>query len=982
MDANNIVTAFITAADQYSMNQSENNLKLLQRHLELLVCLTSEETNLIFLQQQSLLSSQCITHVINVFLDGSRKQSLIPRALSVLQNLLKNSTLFKNLQTTFHVHSALSTFLQHYGVSTKDPIVLQSMLVLEIITYNIKIDYIENHFENLINVLINLMDAENPQFVKISLHILSNVCRNNSKIQSYICSLPNLKQIVKKLVSILNTSVPSIILYALSILFSLTPYNHFGTKLWTDEHLMMTFDLIIKLLFCDDESCAATAVDLFTDIISAKKHHPWLKKLSNLIKVMKKICKILPEVPSNRAVLYLKFLLAVTEFPEILEKICSFLCISESDVNDSQICTNLKIHPILIKWCADPEEIDPSLQQISLQIIKCILCFYTSDNFCIIEESVKEILQAILEKIVFPKCIDNSLWEDHLESKVIIFEILLYLSKNTNLKSFISLHINAQLCEDIAKLLLEKYVSDGNISFEPSVNLFLMIIETIVSLGPSLTGFHEILSRLLESNSALHCFSYALTSSNSELVNRSLSLIAQIGDNYSLKALSESLCMRNLNMLKSISQYSDSGDLFSSCDRVPAAKKLHLSANKVSEKTIDALLSRIENGLQIKDLKSSEIMDLYEHKIAMLTLKEQELQSYVDAKTAALQEADRILIQYKCRQADIDAESLKLRSMMKDYERRCEQAAVQLNSAEQKQRKVEADLIEAYQKIRELEQNSNEQRELMQTQLNRLSEQKRNTEEEKTRLSELIVSKDQEKKLLMNQLQQSEEELRMKDKAYDELIEIKEELLKTLEETKKSAEKAKLNSEQKQQHLQKLIDSAQQAIAVLKENNETLNNEMIKRTEEFTHQISDLENQKEQLTKQLKSRDSKIEDLNENLKNLNELLNERNSLLQETKTSLTNLKGTLEQTESQKTKLQQDKKILELLCKKYEGTIEEKDTQLQTLTDELKSLRKEYEESVNDKDSQIKNLQEELAKHEYITGMIHNLTSGKLSIPK
>ncbi|KAF8766935.1 Protein CIP2A like protein [Argiope bruennichi] len=712
MDANNIVTAFITAADQYSMNQSENNLKLLQRHLELLVCLTSEETNLIFLQQQSLLSSQCITHVINVFLDGSRKQSLIPRALSVLQNLLKNSTLFKNLQTTFHVHSALSTFLQHYGVSTKDPIVLQSMLVLEIITYNIKIDYIENHFENLINVLINLMDAENPQFVKISLHILSN------------------------------------------------------------------------------------------------------------------------------------------------------------------------------------------------------------------------------------------------------------------------------LCEDIAKLLLEKYVSDGNISFEPSVNLFLMIIETIVSLGPSLTGFHEILSRLLESNSALHCFSYALTSSNSELVNRSLSLIAQIGDNYSLKALSESLCMRNLNMLKSISQYSDSGDLFSSCDRVPAAKKLHLSANKVSEKTIDALLSRIENGLQIKDLKSSEIMDLYEHKIAMLTLKEQELQSYVDAKTAALQEADRILIQYKCRQADIDAESLKLRSMMKDYERRCEQAAAQLSSAEQKQRKVEADLIEAYQKIRELEQNSNEQRELMQTQLNRLSEQKRNTEEEKTRLSELIVSKDQEKKLLMNQLQQSEEELRMKDKAYDELIEIKEELLKTLEETKKSAEKAKLNSEQKQQHLQKLIDSAQQAIAVLKENNETLNNEMIKRTEEFTHQISDLENQKEQLTKQLKSRDSKIEDLNENLKNLNELLNERNSLLQETKTSLTNLKGTLEQTESQKTKLQQDKKILELLCKKYEGTIEEKDTQLQTLTDELKSLRKEYEESVNDKDSQIKNLQEELAKHEYITGMIHNLTSGKLSIPK
>ncbi|GBN68786.1 Protein CIP2A [Araneus ventricosus] len=979
MDANNIVTAFVAAADQYAMNQSENNLKLLQRHLELLVCLTSEESNLTFFQNQSLLSSQCITHVINVLLDGSRKQSLIPRALSVLQNLLKNSTLFKNLQTTFHVHSAISTFLQHFGVSTKDPLVLQSMLVLEIITYNIKIDYIENHFENLISVLISLMDAENSQYVKISLHILSNICRNNSKIQSYICSLPNLKEIVKKLVSILNTSVPSIILYSLSILFSLTPYNHFGTKLWTDEHLRMTFDLIIKLLFCADDSCAATAVDLFTDLVTAKKHQPWFMKSPNLIKVLKKICKILPEVPSKRAVLYLKFLLAVVEFPEILEKICSYLCVPESADNASQACN---IHPVLIKFCADPEQIDAHLQQISLQIIKHILCFYTAENFCHVEESVKQILRAVLEKIVLPKCVDNTLWEDHLESKVIIFEILLYLSKNTNLKSFISVNINAQSCEEMAKLLLDKYVSDGNISFEPSVNLFLMIVETIVSLGQTLTGFHEVLSRLLESDNALHCLSYALTSSNSELVSRSLSLITQIGDNYSLNALSESLYNRNLSILKSASHYSDSGDILSSYEGLPAAKKPHLSTNKVSEKSIDALLSRIENGLQIKDLKSSEIMDLYEHKIAMLTLKEQELQSYVDAKTAALQEADRILIQYKCRQADADAETLKLRSMMKDYERRCEQAATQLSAAEQKQRKVEADLIEAYQKIRELEQNSNEQRELMQTRLNRLSEQKKNVEEEKVRLSELILLKDQEKKLLLNQLQQSEEELRMKEKAHEELGEIKEELLKTLEETRKSAEKAKLNAEQKQQHLQKLIDSAQQTIADLQEKNESLHNEMTKKTEEFTHQISDLENQKEQLTKQLKSRDSKIEDLTENLKNLNELLNERNCVLQNTETSLSNLKVTLEQTESQKTKLQQDTKILELLCKKYEGTIEERDTEVQTLTDKLKSLHNEYEESVNDKDSQIKSLKEELAKHEYITGMIHNLTSGKLSVPK
>ncbi|GIY42681.1 protein CIP2A [Caerostris extrusa] len=324
MDANNIVSAFVAAADQYAVNQTESNLKLLQRHLELLVCLTSEEANLKFFKTPSLLSSQCITHVINIFLDASTKQSLIPRALSILQNFLKDDILFKNLQSTFHVHSALSTFLLHYGVNTKDPLVLHCLKVLEIITYNIKIDYIENNFENLINVLLNMIDTETPQLVKISLHILSNLCRNNSKVQSYICCLPSLKLIVKKLVNILNTSVPSIILYALSILCSIAPYNHFGTKLWTDEHLMMTFDLIIKLLFCEDDSCAATAVDLFTDLVTNPKHHPCIIKSSNLIKCLKKISKSFSEVPSKRVVLYLKFFIALTGYPDVLQKLCTF----------------------------------------------------------------------------------------------------------------------------------------------------------------------------------------------------------------------------------------------------------------------------------------------------------------------------------------------------------------------------------------------------------------------------------------------------------------------------------------------------------------------------------------------------------------------------------------------------------------------------------------------------------------------------------
>lgn len=970
MDANNIVTAFVTSANQYAVNQTDTNLKQLQRHLEILVCLTSDECNLSYFQNRTLLSSQCITHVINVLLDASSKHPLLSRALSVIQNLLKNPVIFKNLQSTFHIHSALSTFLQNYGMTAKDPLVLQCLHILEEITYNVRIDYIEHHFENFIRSLLQLIDTETSQVVKVYFHILSNICRNNPKIQTFICSLPNLKQFVKKLINLLNSPTPSIILYSLSIISSITPYNTVASKLWTDENLMMTFDLIAKLLFCDDDSCVSTALDLFVDLTAVKKHQLCFGKSPNFIRCLKKVSKSLYDAPIKRGALYLRFFLAVAEVPDALENLCSVLCVPSQSIREGDSPQNLKIHPMLVKWCAENGETGSSLRGISLRLVCNILKLYTNENVCYVEESVKLILQSIFESMKEPSSsTDDNQWEEYLKAEKSIFEILALCCKNPNLKGFISQHINIYLCEEVAKFILDKCSVDGTICYEQSVDLFLMIVEIIVSLENKTDGVEQVLERILENNSAMQCLSYALTSNKSELINKGVRLISQSKSKCSLNLLSESLLARNAGLHRTISQSSDTNSQSFTSDAMPSApKKPHLSRSWSSEKSVDHLLSKIENGLQIKDLKSSEIMDLYEHKIAMLTLKEQELQSYVDAKTAALQEADRMIMQYKCRQADADTEALRLRSMMKDYERRCEQSASQLVFAEQKQRKMEANFVEARQKNKEMEQQLNEQKDMMSTQLNRLTEQKKNVEDEKSKLAE-------QKKMLTSNLLQVEEELRLRNKAFDDLAESKEEISKMFEEFRKSAERAKMNSELEHQHLQKLIEAAQQSTAALEEKNENLANELSKKTNEFQLRISDLVSEKEQLVEQLKSKKEKIKDLSESL-------NEKTTCLQETEAELGKVKVTLEQTEVQRNKLQQDKRILELLCKKYEGSIEEKDSQIQTVTSELEVLRKEHDEAVIDKDGQIKHLQDELAKHEYITGMIHNLTSGKLAPPK
>lgn len=968
MDANNIVTAFVTSANQYTVNQTDDNLKQLQRHLEILVCLTSEECNLSYFQNRTLLSSQCITHVINVLLDASSKHPLLSRALSVLQNLLKHPQIFKTLQSTFHVHSALSTFIQNYGMSTKDPLVLQCLQILEEVTYGVKIDYIEHHFENFIKMLLTLIETESAQVVQVYLHILSNICRKNTKIQSFVCSLPNQKQMVKKLISFLNSSVPSIILYSLSVLLSITPYNSFGSKLWNEEHLMSTFDLIGKLLFCDDDSCIATALDLFVDLTAVKKNQLCFVKLPNLVKCLKKVSKSLNDASAKRAVLYLKFFLTVAEVPEALQKLCSVLCLPSAIKDTADSLQSFNIHPILVKLCAISGNSEASLRETSLKLVCKVLGQYTDGNFCYIEQSVKLILQAIFESMQAPSLNNDQEWEGYLKVQLAVFEIIALCCTSESLKVFISQHINIHLCEEVAKFVLDKCSSDNNLCYESSVDLFLMIVEIVLGLETSAVGIEQVLERILENSSAMQCLSYALTSNNSVLINRGVRLMSQSKGNFSVSLLSESLLTRNTSLHQSSIQSSESSSQRSfSSDVMPSApKKPHLSRS--SEKSVDFLLSKIENGLQIKDLKSSEIMDLYEHKIAMLTLKEQELQSYVDAKTAALQEADRLITQYKCRQSDADTEALRIRSMLKDYEQRSEQYATQLQVAEQKQRKTEANFLEARQKIKEIEQQQNEQKDMAASQLNRLTEQKRGLEEEKSKMAEQLAVKEQEKKTLSNHLLQVEDELRLKNKAFDDLAE-------NLEELKKSSEKAKVNYEQERQHLQKLIEASQQAVSALEEKNEALTTEMGKKTEDFLQKISDLAAEKDQLIEQLKLRDSKIEDLSESL-------SEKAECLQQTEVTLNKTKVNLEQTEVQRKKLQQDKKILELLCKKYEGSIEEKDSQIKTVTAELDELKKEHEEAVTDKDSQIKHLQDELAKHEYITGMIHNLTSGKLAPPK
>jgi len=109
------------------------------------------------------------------------------------------------------------------------------------------------------------------------------------------------------------------------------------------------------------------------------------------------------------------------------------------------------------------------------------------------------------------------------------------------------------------------------------------------------------------------------------------------------------------------------------------------NASGFAETKVDALLMKMAStedaGEIVKDLRTSEILSVYEHKFKSLSMKENHLQDLLDAKALALAQADRLIAQYRCRKAESEVEMTRLRSLLHQSEKEAEKSRDLLNTA-------------------------------------------------------------------------------------------------------------------------------------------------------------------------------------------------------------------------------------------------------------------------------------------------------------
>uniref|UniRef100_A0A3B3TV87 Cellular inhibitor of PP2A n=1 Tax=Poecilia latipinna TaxID=48699 RepID=A0A3B3TV87_9TELE len=129
-------------------------------------------------------------------------------------------------------------------------------------------------------------------------------------------------------------------------------------------------------------------------------------------------------------------------------------------------------------------------------------------------------------------------------------------------------------------------------------------------------------------------------------------------------------------------------------------------------KSVSNLVEKLQTGMELqeptKDSPLSEIIDVYEQKLAGFASKESRLQDLLEAKALALSQADRLIAQYRLQRAQAEAEARKLACLLKDAERRREDLQGELGNQVLEVERSRADMEELLQHNARLQRDSEE----------------------------------------------------------------------------------------------------------------------------------------------------------------------------------------------------------------------------------------------------------------------------------
>ena len=731
MELKSNVKSLVLSLSQYFSRKAENTFAQLLRHVEvLLAVIKPHEVDTVFNMKNSL-GSDCLSALLQLVSNHNDDDHLMSKIFQLLLIITHNCST-EMVYQDLNIVSSLSVFLIKHLPLEENDTNLRCLELLEYVTYGRKVSHATTGtLDKLLSLILDQTSKVNGIYSSLSLGILSNLVQNNVAVQAQIKGRMGLDD-MRKLIKYLKCDSMKDKISCLSVITFCCWEDDIARKFYNMKNMTQTLKLLFsRLSTCDDLLTQHRAADLCSELL---KHDEVTKQI------------VVFETEQNCAVRLL--LLLQGNFPEcaslkIFEVLLAMCHVEEIR---SRVCKRIlecdKPREVLLKFVSQPVT-KPHYKQ-SLMALDFIeeLCDELADSPHDLQSCswLPSLISVITQELAL--LIADDLPEDGEQKKPNLHTKILKLLKILNCLSVrdeVETLAASQLSVLSISQILEHQISynTGALSSASQtkwsatcVKVILHALQLALKLKRLVPDLEKCLYSTLQDTRIVPFLASAITSSDKSSIQIALRLHQEALPLPDFPALLLSERIARLNRNHSGKQYltplDDNASYFcGNCFESPALRTLRVSDQSKLNSSSPCRPSRtggvndkenagsvVSNAGLISDnalpealssAKSSELVEIYEHKIASLATKENHLQDLLEAKTLALSQADRLITQYRVQRAHFEEDTQKIANLLKKSESQSEALMNQVRAAESDRASMERELQAVVEENRNLQ---------------------------------------------------------------------------------------------------------------------------------------------------------------------------------------------------------------------------------------------------------------------------------------